>query len=101
MFYEDCKLDLATSLKKLAEFLGKPLSDDDLPKLIKHLQFDSFKKSSVQNFKLDPTVASDSNADFIRRGKIGGNSEMTAELSKIFDDWTEENLKNSDLKFPS
>lgn len=97
MFYEDSQRDLESALKKLANFLEKPLKDKDLPKLMDYLQFDNLKNNAAVNIRLN---ASDTK-NLLRRGKIGGNPEMTDELSKKFDEWTEKNLKGSDLKFPS
>lgn len=38
---------------------------------------------------------------FIRKGKIGGWKEIfTKELEEKFDAWIEENMKDTDLKFP-
>lgn len=97
MFYEDNHADLASSLKKLADFLGHPLKDEDLPKLMKHLSFESFQKNSVINTNRDQTAKV---STFIRRGLVGGNLEMTPDLSRKFDEWTKENLAGSDFKFP-
>lgn len=82
----------------LANFLGKPLSDNDLPKLLNHLEFENFKSNSSVNYKFDED--NPENSGLVRRGKIGGNTEMSEEISKRFDDWMKENLKNSDLRFP-
>ena len=98
MFYEDLKFDLENSLKKLSVFLGHPLKNEDLPKLMDHLQFENVKKNSSINVNFDPNLPS--NLDFVRRGKVGGNPEMTEEISKKFDEWSKKNLGNSDLKFP-
>lgn len=97
MFYEDLKFDLASSLKKLADFLGHPLSDDDLPKLMQHLSFENTKKNPAINVKLNP---SQKQAPMVRRGQVGGNPEMTAEMSKKFDEWIARNMAGHDLKFP-
>lgn len=97
MFYEDCQADLASSLNKLAEFLGQPLQDKDLPKFMQHLSFDSFKKNRAVNFCPDPKIK---DPKFVRRGKIGGNPEMTPELSANFDKWTKKNLTGTDFEFP-
>ncbi|CRL03234.1 CLUMA_CG016264, isoform A [Clunio marinus] len=90
MFYEDLKLNTEESLRKLSKFLEKPLKDEDLPKLLDHLNFDNAKENlAVNAVNL-----------MLRKGCIGGNSEMTEEISANFDKWTEENLRESDLKFP-
>lgn len=99
MFYEESKLDMENSLKKLANFLGKPLMDEDLPKLIDHLQFDNARKNPSINFQFDSS-ADQQGQDFLRRGKVGGNPEITAEVSKKIDEWEKKNLDGTDLKFP-
>lgn len=96
MFYEDSKLNLKSSLKSLADFLGHPLTDEHLPELMAHLHVDSFKTNKAINYKM----AEGSNQEFVRRGAIGGNPEITEENSKKIDEWTRDNLINSDLKFP-
>lgn len=98
MFYEDAKMDMASSLKRLAEFLEKPLSDDDLPKLIEHLKFENVRKNPSIN--LETNLSNPVSRMLIRRGKVGGNPEMTKEMSRKIDEWTKISLKDSDLKFP-
>lgn len=98
IFYENLKLEMEQTLRNVANFLGKSLRDVDLPALLNHLDFDNFKSNSAVNYKLDEQNVE--NSDLIRRGKIGGNPEMTNELSEKFDRWIEENLKDSDLRFP-
>lgn len=98
MFYENLKFNIKTSLKKLSEFLEKPLKDEDLPKLMDHLQFENVKKNPSINFKFK--ASNDSSQDFVRRGQVGGNPEITKEVSKKIDEWTERNFGDSGLKFP-
>lgn len=98
MFYEDSKMDLETSLKRLADFLEKPLSDDDLPRLMDHLNFENVKKNPSINIQTNPSAPS--SKAIVRRGKVGGNPEITKEISKKFDEWTARNLKGSDFQFP-
>lgn len=98
IFYEDLKFDLANSLKKLSVFLGHPLKDEDLPKLMEHLQFDNFKKNSAINYKHSPDHSE--KEEIVRRGQVGGNPEITKEISEKFDEWSKKNLENFGLKFP-
>lgn len=37
---------------------------------------------------------------FIRRGRIGQNPEITADIAAKIDAWTSEKLKGTGLKFP-
>lgn len=92
-------MDLPNSLKKLASFLERPLSDKDLPHLMDHLNIKNFRKNSainVQNInKLD-----EESWQFIRRGQVGGNPEITAEIGKRIDEWTSAQLMGTGIKFP-
>lgn len=90
---------MENSLKDLASFLGHPLKDEDLPALMNHLQFENVKKNAAINMATNSH--DNKNAKFVRRGKVGGNPEMTKEMSTKFDDWSKKNLENSDLKFPN
>ena len=99
MFYEDSKHDMANSLKRLSEFLEKPLKDEDLPRLMEHLKFENVKKNPSINFKFDSPIKT--NQDFVRRGKVGGNPEITNEVSRKIDLWAaEKNIEDSGLVFP-
>lgn len=91
-------METEQTLRELADFLGKPLSDNDLPKLLDHLEFENFKSNPSVNYKMNEE--NPENSGFVRRGKVGGNPEMSFEISQRFDDWIQENLKGSDLQFP-
>lgn len=98
MFYEDILLKPEETIKELAAFLGKRLMEDEVKSLKDHLKFENFRNNnSVLAF---PINEKEPNKNFIRRGKVGGNPEMTEEISEKFDDWARKNLMNSDLKFP-
>lgn len=94
MFYEDAKSDLKSFLRNLSSFLGNPLKDDDYPKLMEHLKFENVKENLSINISLKER-------GFCRRGKVGGNPEMTEEISKKFDEWTKNSLEGLDFSFPS
>jgi len=100
LFYEDLIMDLEGSLKKLSAFLERPLSEEDLPGLMQHLNVKNFKQNDAVNNShvgaVDPNMAK----NFIRRGQLGGNPEITPEIADKIDEWTERNLSDTDLKFP-
>jgi len=98
LFYEDLVNDLGNQLRKMAEFLEVPLSEDDLPKLIQHLNFKSFQENPSLN--LQEKAIFKEKHQFIRRGQVGGNPEMTEEISTKIDEWMNEKLGDCDLKFP-
>ena len=49
IFYEDMKADLASVVRKVAAFLGKAVSDEDMPGLLEHLTFDKMKDNPAVN----------------------------------------------------
>lgn len=103
LFYEDIVTDMPASIKKIAEFLNQPLRDEDLPGILNHMKFDNFKTNSMVNLQplVESKVFRDTDQGHVRRGKVGGNPEMTEEFSKQIDKWMEEKLNGIDLKFPT
>jgi len=49
IFYEDLKKDLGGQLEKLARFLGKEISKEQLERLKEHLIFESTEKNEAVN----------------------------------------------------
>lgn len=95
--------DLESSLKQIANFLGKPLKDEDLPKLMDHLDIKNFKDNTAVNGKdlIDVKVLSRAAQGFVRLGSTEKNNELTPEMLARIDQWVNENLKDSDFKFRS
>lgn len=98
MFYEDSRKNLAVELKKLATFLEKPLKDEDLPGLMDYLKFENAKRNPAINFNHEKKT--DPNLEFLRRGQVGGNPEITEEISARIDEWAKKNLEGTDFEFP-
>lgn len=97
LFYEDLKHDLENNLKKIAQFLNKPLKHEDLPKLIHHLQFENVQKNPTLNVSL---LMPSQEWQFIRRGEVGGNPEVTDEISRLFNAKTAQEFDGIGLRFP-
>ncbi len=49
VFYEDLKSNLRGEIEKMAKFLGKELSEEQLDRLREHLVFDSIEKNDAVN----------------------------------------------------
>ncbi|KAG5673429.1 hypothetical protein PVAND_003477 [Polypedilum vanderplanki] len=101
LFYEDLISDLRGSLIKLADFLGKPLKDEDLPKLLDHLHIKNFKNNPSINCQnlVDVKILANNAASFIRNGSTAKNSEMTVEMIQEIDEWINDKLRDSDFRF--
>ncbi|XP_045532596.1 sulfotransferase 1C4-like [Pieris brassicae] len=103
LFYEDMRKDLPSVVRRVSDFFGKKYNEEEIARLCDHLSFDNFKKNSSVNYDLMKELGlMYADKDFIRKGKTGGwrdyfDEEMTAEADK----WIEENLRDTDLRFPS
>ncbi|XP_037085788.1 sulfotransferase 1C4-like isoform X2 [Pollicipes pollicipes] len=102
LFFEDMKRDLKGSVSKVATFLGKTLSEQQLDDLAHHLHFDNFKKNPFVNnevLKIIPGFA-DPERSFVRKGKTGDwKNHFTPEMGRRMDAWIAENLRGTDLTF--
>jgi hypothetical protein len=101
LHYEDLLSDLSGSLKKLAIFLGKPLKDDDMPKLLDHLSIRNFKNNPAVNCEnlVDVKILSKDAQGFVRNGSEKKNLELSEEMTRKIEKWIEANLSDSDFKF--
>nr|CAH0100697.1 unnamed protein product [Daphnia galeata] len=101
LFYEDLKKDLRGGIEKVAKFLGKSLSEDQLEKLVQHLTFENLSKNSAVNKEDGKTSGSfHEDGNFMRKGETGDwEKHFSPELSRKIDEWTELNLRGSDIIF--
>ncbi|XP_011647911.1 sulfotransferase 1C4-like [Pogonomyrmex barbatus] len=100
LFYEDIIKDLPGTIKKVAVFFGKSYNDEMIAKLIEHLKIENFRKNPMVN-EASPGLAIQPEA-FIRQGATGGWKKMfTPEIEEKFSKWIADNLKDSDLVFPT
>ncbi|GLV32779.1 Sulfotransferase 2 [Carabus blaptoides fortunei] len=104
--YEDMKRDQKKMIRKTAEFLEKSVTDEEVDTLAEYLSFKNMKSNPAVNLERvvetrnDVHFSDELGKTFIRKGEVGDwKNHMTPELSKRFDDWTEENLKDTGLSF--
>ncbi|CAK1581629.1 unnamed protein product [Parnassius mnemosyne] len=102
LFYEDLSKDLRACVRRIAKFLDKEITEEQIGKLCEHVNIDNFKKNKSVNFdNLKGTGLLNEKESFIRKGKVGGwrdyfDEEMTEQAQR----WIEENLRDTDLRFP-
>nr|CAD7402381.1 unnamed protein product [Timema cristinae] len=104
LFYEDINKDLPGTVKKVAQFLNKSLSDEQVAQMSKHLNIENFRRNPAVNmdFLKEVGLLNSGEQSFIRKGGVGGwTSEFTPELNQRADRWIHEHLKNTDIRFPS
>lgn len=100
LFYEDLNKDLPGVIKKIVTFFGKNYTEEQIAKLAEHLNIDNFRKNPMVNqASPDNQIKAEK---FIRQGKTGGwKEEFTLEMDEKFNKWIADNLKDTDLTFPS
>lgn len=89
--------------KKTAEFMGVTVNEAKEKALLVHLSFSSMKNNPSVNFEeliRDMNKSPDDNG-FIRKGESGvWKKELSPEMSRKFDAWTERKLANTDFPKP-
>jgi len=94
--YEQLKVDFIGVSRKVAQFLGKKVSDEQLEELKKHCSFNSMKNNDMVNFK----AAGFTNIEFMRKGIVGDfKNYFDEELEAEFDKYVEERLVGTDFNF--
>ncbi|XP_011702933.1 PREDICTED: sulfotransferase 1 family member D1-like [Wasmannia auropunctata] len=100
LFYEDLIKDLPGNIRKIAAFFDKTYSDEQIAKLVEHLKIENFRKNPMVNQPSPDNVMQ--SEIFIRQGITGRGKEMfTPEIEERFNQWITNNLKDTDLTFPS
>lgn len=95
--------NLPETIRTVAKFLDKDLSDEELTKLMDHLSIHKFKHNpSINGDDLKAVgILNDSTQGFIRQGKVNSSEhELTNEIKQRIHKWTLSNLKDTDLRFP-
>jgi len=102
IFFEDMKRDLRSQIRKVAKFLGKSYSDEQVDKLASHLHIDNFKKNPYVNGESgkDTGFMHKDRGNFIRKGKTGDwKNHFTPEMNARFSRFMAEAMKGTDLNF--
>ncbi|XP_018563774.1 estrogen sulfotransferase-like [Anoplophora glabripennis] len=102
LFYEDTMKDKRKTIRMIADFLGKDLSENEIDKLEDYLSFEKFKNNkTVNHVHMTKIGMADDVGKFMRRGKPGGWRELIdEEMEREFNRVMEEKLKGTDLRFP-
>lgn len=63
---------MPTCIRKVSDFLGKALSEEDVAKMANHLHIDSFRKNPSTNLDVEnlPGMRVGDEPGFIRKGMI-------------------------------
>ncbi|KFK43386.1 hypothetical protein AALP_AA1G119300 [Arabis alpina] len=103
MKYEDLKVEPCGQIKRLAEFLGCPFSEEEEERgdVDKILELCSLRNlSNLEINKSGKTSNKVCNSSFFRKGEVGDwKNHLTPEMENKIDNIVEEKFKGSGLKF--
>ena len=99
--YEGMKEDIRSAIVRIASFIGKDLTEEEVDTVIEKSTFSSMKDNPSTNYEWLPKEMKHPDATpFIRKGVVGGWKDMfTPELSGQFDAFFVHKLKAAGLEF--
>ncbi|CAG9783938.1 unnamed protein product [Diatraea saccharalis] len=103
LFYEELAKDLPAAVRRVAKFLNKNYSDEEVTRLCDHLSIENFKNNKSVNYDVmkELGISVSGEQSFIRKGKAGGwRDHFDEEMTLQAEQWIAENLRDTDLRFP-
>ena len=99
--YEDMKKDVRSAIVRIASFIGKDLTGEEVDTVIEKSSFSSMKNNPNTNYQWVPKEGMHPEATpFIRKGVVGGWKDMfTPEQSGQFDAFFTHKFKAAGLEF--
>ncbi|XP_065065255.1 sulfotransferase 1E1-like [Rhopilema esculentum] len=101
LFYEELKADLAGNTRKVAKFLGKEITEEQVAVLVDHLSFKKMKENiSVNHEDSQDRKIMNKEGSFMRKGEVGDwKNYFTEEMNKRMDEAIEKYFKPVGLEF--
>lgn len=85
----------------MAKFLGKTYTDEEINKVIDYLDIKNFRNNPMVNGSELETCGMMKEKNFVRKGGSGDwKNHFTPEINAKAEKWIEENLRDTDLRFP-
>ncbi|XP_063893476.1 sulfotransferase 1C3 [Helicoverpa armigera] len=97
LFYEEMQNDLRNIIERVCKFLDKEYSEEQQLLLAEYLNFNNMKQKTM----VSKTNEDGSEVTFFRKGKAGGwVNYFDEEMTKESEEWLENYLKTTDLRYP-
>ncbi|XP_076232704.1 sulfotransferase 1E1 [Calliopsis andreniformis] len=101
MFYEEMQHDFPKTIKKVAQFLGRTYTEEQIEKVAEYLNIKNFRDNLMVNSSELKECGIITAGTFVRKGQSGGWRNMfTPDLDAKANKWIEENLKGTNFNFP-
>ncbi|KAG6800257.1 estrogen sulfotransferase [Apis mellifera caucasica] len=101
MFYEEMQYDFSKAIKKIAKFLGKDYTEEEIKKVEDYLNIKNFRNNPMVNLSELKKCDIITSGTFVRKGQSNGWKDMfSEELNAKANKWIEENLKGNNFSFP-
>ncbi|XP_037546652.1 sulfotransferase 2B1 [Nematolebias whitei] len=100
--YEEMVKDLKDSVRRIAQFLEKPLDAEVVEQIANRCLFKNMKKNSMSNYSVVPCEIMDqTKSEFFRKGVVGDwQNQLTAAEAEYFDAVYKEKMKDVKYTFP-
>lgn len=100
--YEDLHKDLAANIERIASFLNKKLSREQMAAICHHCQFQNMRQNNSVNYSWwdDYGIRDKTQSQFLRKGQVGDwKNHITAFISRRIEKMVQDNLSDTDLVF--
>lgn len=97
------KADLPAIIKRVAKFLNKEMTEEQVQLLSKHLNFQTMKSNPAVNFedrikRIKESNLNVKNGEFMRAGVVGKyKDELSPETIAEFNEWIDKNIRGTEL----
>ncbi|KAK3858164.1 hypothetical protein Pcinc_035623 [Petrolisthes cinctipes] len=100
--FEEMKTDLPAGVRKVAKFLEKTVSKEEVERLADHCSFSSMSKNKAVNNEDIMAIETEraKNIKFMRKGEVGDwKNHLTKHQLEAFKEWTTKHLKGTDFPY--
>lgn len=85
----------------MAKFLGKTYTNEEINKVAEYLDIQNFRNNPMVNYSELKACGIIKKENFVRKGVSGDwKNVFTPEINAKAEKWIEENLRDTDLRFP-
>ncbi|KAG8181897.1 hypothetical protein JTE90_026056 [Oedothorax gibbosus] len=102
LYYEDLHKDIHGSIKRIADFLNKDLSEEEINQIADHCSFHNMSKNPNVNYQHwdDLGIRKTNESRFMRKGQIGDwKNYFSEEKNTLMDSWIDEKFMNINFTY--